>query len=166
MSNWKNLFIRSVSVIEEKWDELSANLSHRLGLNDPLQIVPYRSYGTANRLYIKGRVLEDKKITSAGDKDTILNNLLNMYKRFESDEIPGAQLKVVLADEEHLVTSDEEGYFVFDLVLKTPIINENLWHLVPLQVESSPVAFDLHMSVDAEVMISSGRCRIWNYQRY
>ncbi|MCW3114076.1 MAG: hypothetical protein JWR18_2472 [Segetibacter sp.] len=153
MPAWKDLFIKSASVIEDKWEELSANMSKRLGLNDPVQIVPYRTYGTARRVYIKGRVLEDKKITSAGDKDTILNNLLNMYKRFESDEVQGAGLKVIMADEEHSVTTDKEGYFVLDLNPVTPIINEELWHRIPLKLVSSPIPFEANLQVHAEVMI-------------
>src|SRR4051812_10873491 len=109
MSNWKDIFLRSASVIEEKWDELSSKLNHKLGFNDPVQIVPYRTYGTSQRVYIKGRVLEDKKITSASDKDTLLTNLVNMYKRFESDEVAGAQLKAILMDEEYKVITDNEG---------------------------------------------------------
>jgi phosphatidate phosphatase APP1 len=153
MSNWKDLFTKSASVIEEKWDDLSSNLKKKLRLNDPIQVVPYRTYGTANRIYIKGRVLEDKKITSAGDKDTIMNNLLNMYKRFESDEVPGATLKALLPGEEYTATSDDEGYFVIDIGPKAPIINENLWHPIPLKIISAPIPFEPNMQVHAEVMI-------------
>jgi phosphatidate phosphatase APP1 len=153
MANWKEVFNKSASLIEDKWDEVRSGLSRQLGLNDPVQIVPYRTYGNARRLYIKGRVLEDKGITSAGDKDTILNNLLNMYKRFESDEVPGAVLKVVLPDEEHEVTTDEEGYFVLDLNPLTPIINEALWHQVPLQLVSAPIPFEQGIQATAEIMI-------------
>ena len=103
MSDWKKLFIDASSNAEEKFDSLFFNLRKRLKLNDPLQIVTYRSYGTINRLYIKGRVLEDKGIDSATDKDTIFNNLANMYHRFQSDEIPGASLKVVFQKQEHTV---------------------------------------------------------------
>lgn len=153
MANLKDLFIKSASLIEDKWDDLRFNLNKKLGLNDPVQIVPYRTYGTARRLYIKGRVLEDKRIASAGDKDTILNNLLNMYKRFESDEVPGASLKAILADEEHEVTTDKEGYFVLDLHPKTAVINEQLWHPIPLELLHAPIPFEPGLQVAAEVMI-------------
>jgi len=153
MANWKDLFLKSASFVEDQWDELSFRLNNRLHLNDPVQIVPYRTYGTARRVYIKGRVLEDKKIAAAGDKDTVVNNLLNMYKRFQSDEVPGARLKVTLADEEHEVTTDKEGYFVLDLNPRTPIINEKLWHPIPLQLLSAPIPFDAQLQVAAEVMI-------------
>ena len=153
MANWKNFLLNSTSAIEDKWDELRFKFNKKLGLNDPVQIVPYRTYGTARRLYIKGRVMEDKKIGSAGDKDTVLNNLLNMYKRFESDEVPGAKLKAILADEEHEVTTDNEGYFVLDLNPKTPVINEQLWHPIPIQLLSAPIPFTDGLQIHAEVMI-------------
>ena len=115
MSDWKTLFIKSATFIEEKWDDIKTRITNRLGLNDPVQIVPYRTYGTSARIYIKGRVLEDKKITKPGDKDSVLNNLLNMYKRFESDEVPGATLKAIVGNEEHEVTTDDEGYFTLNI---------------------------------------------------
>lgn len=153
MANWKDLFIKSAATIENKWDELRFNFNKKLGLNDPVQIVTYRTYGTARHVYIKGRVLEDKKVASATDKDTVLNNLLNMYKRFESDEVPKARLKVFLPDEEHEVITDNEGYFVLSLNPLTPIINEHLWHPIPLQLVHAPIPFEQGMRTAAEVMI-------------
>ena len=153
MANWKDLFTKSAAALEDKWDELRFRFNKRLGLNDPIQIVPYRTYGTPRRLYIKGRVLEDKRIAKAGDKDTVVNNLLNMYKRFESDEVPGARLKAILADEEHEVTTDKEGYFVLDLNPLTPVINEQLWHPIPLELISAPLPIEAGLKVHAEVMI-------------
>ena len=124
-----------------------------MGLNDPVQIVTFRTYGTANRLYVKGRVLEDKKIASAAEKDTILNNLVNMYKRFESDEVAGARLKVIMPDEEHEIITDKEGYFVLNLQPKTPIINESLWHPLPIELMDAPIQFEPGLRAPAEVMI-------------
>ena len=153
MPGWKDIFIKSAAAIEDKWDELRFGFTKKLGLNDPIQIVPYRTYGTATRLYIKGRVLEDKNISGAQDKDTILNNLLNMYKRFESDEVPGARLKIILGDEEHEIVTDKEGYFVLNLQPATPIVNEQLWHPIRVQLVSTPIPFDASLEVMAEVMI-------------
>lgn len=153
MANWKDWLLTSAATIEDRWDELRFNLNKKLGLNDPVQIVPYRTYGTSRHLYIKGRVLEDKHIASAGDKDTVLNNLLNMYKRFESDEVPQARLKVILPDEEHEVETDKEGYFVVELNPRTPVIREQLWHPIPLQLISAPIPFEAGLQVAAEVMI-------------
>jgi phosphatidate phosphatase APP1 len=153
MESWKDKLGSWAEGAEEQWDRLRRQVASKLRLNDPVQIVPYRTYGTPRRVYIKGRVLEDKGIATARDEDTVWNNLLNMYKRFDSDEVPGAVLKALMPDESHDVTTDSEGYFVLDLNPKTPIINEQLWHPVPLQLVHAPIPFQPGLSVHAEVMI-------------
>ena len=62
MAGWKTAFNKYSSFVEEHFDDLVFSMRRKLKLNDPVQIVTYRSYGTANRLYIKGRVLENRGI--------------------------------------------------------------------------------------------------------
>src|SRR5690606_16223782 len=118
-------------------DDLIFRIKVRLRLNDPIQIVTYRSYGAADRLYVKGRVLEDKGIMKGSINDSLLNNLLNMYKRFESDEVPHARLKIVFQQQEHYVTTDQEGYFVLNLTPKIPLNGEDIWHEVKIELVNS-----------------------------
>jgi phosphatidate phosphatase APP1 len=59
----------------------------------------------------------------------------------------------VLPNEEHKVTTDEEGYFVLDLNPLTPIINEALWHGITLELVSAPIPFQQGLQVQAEIMI-------------
>ncbi len=153
MSDWKKHFTKYISLIDDKFDDLVLSFRKRLGSFKPLQIVPYRSYGTARRVYVKGRVLEDKRIAAAEDKDTILNNLVNMYKRFESDEVPGAVLKATIGNEVHEVTTDNEGYFVLDIHPKEPIIEESLWHKISLELLDAPIPHEKGIEAHAEVMI-------------
>ncbi|MEO8793969.1 MAG: phosphatase domain-containing protein [Daejeonella sp.] len=153
MADWKQAFNKYSSIIEEKFDELNFNLRRRLKLNDPVQIVTYRSYGTINRLYVKGRILEDKNINSATDKDTILDNLKNMYHRFQSDEIPGAELLVKFQDQEHTVISDEEGYFMLNLAPETPIKWEKMWHKIEVELVNSPIPFTPGIKETSEVLV-------------
>ena len=63
---------------------------HRLNGLDPVNILIYNSYGNAHRIHIKGRVLENKGELDARDNDTLWRNLVNMYRRLESDEVPHA----------------------------------------------------------------------------
>ena len=150
---WKKLFSGSINFVEDQFDSLAFTLKAKLKLNDPLQIVPYRSYGTVNRVYLKGRVLEDKKIASAGDKDTVLNNLVNMYKRFESDEVPNAVLKVYFQDQIHQVVTDDEGYFMINMEPQPPIQTDEIWHPVKVEIIHAPVPFEQNTSAIAEVLI-------------
>ncbi len=153
MAQWKNYFVKYASLIDEHFDDLVTAFRKRLGSYKPLQIVAYRSYGTASALYIKGRVLEDKKIAAHGDKDTVLNNLLNMYKRFESDEVPGAIVRATVAEETFDVTTDEEGYFVLKITPKQPIVAATLWHSIPLQIMDAPIPHEKGITAPAEIMI-------------
>ncbi|RZK47105.1 MAG: DUF2183 domain-containing protein [Pedobacter sp.] len=153
MSQIKQFFGKYASLAEDRWDEFRARLTRRMRWNDPLQIIPYRTYGTTHRMYVKGRVLEDKKIAAAADKDTVLNNIINMYKRFESDEVPGASLKIMVQDEEHVISTDKEGYFVLKISPLTPIINESLWHKIPVELVDAPIPFQKGLIAEAEVMI-------------
>ena len=58
MAQWKDSLGDWFEGMEEQWDNLRSQFTKKLGLNDPVQITPYRSYGTPRRVYIKGRVLE------------------------------------------------------------------------------------------------------------
>lgn len=153
MADWKKLFTDTSSLVEEKFDNLFFKLRDRLNLNDPLQIVTYRSYGTVNRLYIKGRVLENKGINAATDRDTVFHNIVNMYHRFQSDEIPGAVLKVKFQDQEHTIITDDEGYFMLNLAPETPISPTDMWHEINVELIEAPVDFKAGLKCDAQVLV-------------
>jgi phosphatidate phosphatase APP1 len=153
MPDLQKLFVKVSSNVEERIDDLFFDLRKRLKLNDPLQIVTYRSYGTTSRLYIKGRVLEDKGIASATNDDSIWDNLVNMYHRFQSDEIPGASLKVSFQEQEHTVITDEEGYFMLNLAPETPISWTDMWHEIDVELTEAPVAFETGLKSTAEVLV-------------
>ena len=78
---------------EQKWDTLKTNLKTRLGLDEPVMILPYRSFGNTQKAFFWGRVLEDEKINEKED-DKFWDNILNTYRRLESDEIPNVRLSV------------------------------------------------------------------------
>ena len=137
---------------DDIFDNCIDKLKHRLGTYDEVQIVPYRTYGTPYKIFVRGRALEDKKITKAKDGDGMIDNLLNMYKRFESDEVPGAKLQLQLGSKTYTVITDKEGYFVFDINPDEPLITEALYHVLPLTLIDAPIPFK-PVTVDAEMMI-------------
>jgi hypothetical protein len=55
-------------------------------------IAPYRGFGRGHELMIRGRVLAEKLITRATTDEPVWRNMLNAYRRFESDEVPGAKV--------------------------------------------------------------------------
>ena len=138
--------LHKLGSLAERADDLLTCTRARLGLLHPLQLVPYRSYGTLTRLYIKGRLLTDKGITEPDASDSRLHNLLNMYRRFDSDEISGAQLLVRPTDgSEHTIVTDEEGYFTLNLEPKSlPEPIDYLWYPVDVLLQQVPHPYSAH----------------------
>ncbi len=153
MSELKKRFSKLAQGIERNFDELALALRKRLNADDPLQIVIYRSYGTVTRLYVKGRILKDKGIRKSTDKDSIWSNLLSMYKRFESDEVPHARLKIDFQGRPHLVTTDDEGYFTLDLFTEVPMAWKNMWHPLEVELIEAPFSFSAGLKSTAYVLV-------------
>ncbi|MEO5599364.1 MAG: phosphatase domain-containing protein [Cyclobacteriaceae bacterium] len=149
----KKRLIKLATGIEANFDTLTLALRKRLNADKPLQIVPYRSYGTVNRLYVKGRVLRDKGIRKSTDKDTIWNNLISMYKRFESDEVPHARLKIDFQEQAHFVTTDDEGYFTLDLFTEEALAWDDMWHEVELELIEAPYSYKGGIKSTAHVLV-------------
>ncbi len=153
MKNLKNQLAKGILKAESKIDSLTFALKNRLGANRPIQIVTYRSYGTPDRLYVKGRVLVNKGIKQSEENDTTWENLLNMYRRFESDEIPNARVQLTLQGQHHEITTDEEGYFVMNIEPKTPLELDDIWHPIKLRLVDAPVKLEEEVTETAYVLV-------------
>lgn len=75
----------------------------------PIIIHAYGGYANAEYMWVKARVLKDGKIAFTR-KDSLFRNLINTYKRFESDEISYAPVNISWEKGELEVQSDKEGY--------------------------------------------------------
>src|SRR5919199_2826458 len=145
MADWKQLFAQVAGNVEEHFDTLKSRFQERIGSSDPLKILPYHGYGTAKKLFFSGRVIEDNGITASSDNDTLWQNLLNIYKRLESDEIPGARVRVSFQGQKQEVITDEEGFFEVKFELTEPLRQDGAemddyvdfrpaWHDVELEL--------------------------------
>ena len=85
-----------------------------IGIGDddrPYEITPYRGYGSRTRVLVHGRVIEARNIAAASDADSLWRNLVNTYKRLDSDPLPRARVHLRLGDHEREVVADDEGFF-------------------------------------------------------
>ena len=78
---------------------------------DPYEIVAYRGYANASRALVQGRVLESPNVSQAGESDSLWRNLVNTFKRAESDPVPGARVMVAAGNSEREIVADDEGFF-------------------------------------------------------
>lgn len=122
MSSLKTLLARSGKRLDTSVDEIRNRVRRRLRIGyGPVYILPYRSYGVANELSIMGRVIEQRIEILTEDDDTWWDNLLNMYRRFNSREIAGVQLRITYGDDVVDTMTDAEGYFRAKLPLTPPM---------------------------------------------
>jgi phosphatidate phosphatase APP1 len=134
MAHWKKVFTRITSNADDKFDRLKYRLRQRLNQLGPVMILPYRGFGNANEIYLKGRVLKDKGILSAEDNDTVWQNLLATYKRFASVEIPHVRVQARFAGETQEVMTDKEGYFEVRIKPREALPVAHAWHEVELEL--------------------------------
>ncbi len=124
---------RILSRIGDQVDYPIETLRHRWFKQQPdrLYILPYRSFGTAKRLRVAGRVLASQHDLAIDEDDRWWNNLADMVHRFASREVAGATLRAALGAETVIGTTDREGYFALDLKPPQPLPSG--WQLVELQ---------------------------------
>ncbi len=137
--------------------EILHRLTTLFNTPDPLVAIPYRGFANAERFFLKGRVLENEGLIE-GKNDSKLRNLIDMLKRFESDEVPGAKLTVTLNGKEHDVTTDEEGYFSLVGNWPSPIEPvQNSWLKATVKFKECPKCYTLpDKVVDADLLYPSG----------
>jgi phosphatidate phosphatase APP1 len=122
MSSLKLLLARGGKRLDTTVDEIRNRVRRRLRIGyGPIYILPYRSYGVASQLTVMGRVIEQKVEILTEDDDSWWDNLLNMYRRFASQEIAGVPLRITYGDDFVDTMTDAEGYFRAKLPLTPPL---------------------------------------------
>ncbi len=108
--------IRDVAItLDRQWDNGKLKLLQSVGGADDFQILAYRGFGRADRLFLKGRVLVDRGSTTWESDDDAWDDLVNMYRRLHTTEIPGARVRASAAGAVVEVTTDHEGFFDVEL---------------------------------------------------
>lgn len=128
----KNL-LRNFKKIPTKIGDGIHKIVEKFDSEDPLMIVPFRGYATEERLYLKGRILEDENIFG-GKTESQIRTIINNFKRFETDEVPDAQVLIQCYGQSFECKTDEEGYFVLDTTWEAPKKDKEQ-HWIPVQLE-------------------------------
>src|SRR5690606_9411429 len=71
----------------------------------------------------------------------VWHNILEMYKRFQSDEIPGATVRINVNGRNYETSTDDEGYFDFHFFLEKEIEWIGSWFEVAVDLTASPFSF-------------------------
>ena len=132
--------------------------ARRLVDRDPYMVVGYRSYGSAQRVLVRGRAMENEGITPAGENDSLWRNLVNSYRRIEADPLPHAVIRATVGGATVEITADNEGFFTEWVELPAPVVAEAGW--VPIRLELvSPTAGGAKVSSQAEALLAPPTAR-------
>ncbi|MFK8165084.1 MAG: App1 family protein [Lewinella sp.] len=91
-----------------EWDEIVDRLGW--GRDKPVSVMNYIGFGREDYLYLTGRVLRDRGINRK-ERDNLLDNVVNNFKRFNSREVRGAEVVITWGEHTFNRTTDSEGYF-------------------------------------------------------
>ena len=123
--------------IEQQYDRLKWKLRTKLGIG-PVKILPYDGYGTRSKATILGRIVADYTVSPATQTDSVWRNIVNMFRRFNSHEIPFATVQARYQNQRVVTQANDEGYFRVEIDLPAPLSTDRLWHEVELTLVNSP----------------------------
>ncbi|GAA4399473.1 DUF2183 domain-containing protein [Nibrella viscosa] len=157
MATWKQALLNTAVDIEDQFDRLKGRLFRRLHQSKPYQIVYYRGFGSPTAVWLKGRVLRQRKqdMSTPSDNDTVWNNMLATYRRFGSIEVPGVTVKIDTFGESYTTVTDEEGYFELTITPPASLLPGRAWFPVRYSlVDITQPTDGSEVSIDGHLMIS------------
>ena len=138
---------------EETFDSLRDRLIRVRGRQEPVQVLPYRGFGTEETVWLQGRVLENETELPQDD-DNLWQNMVRMFKRYESDEVPGAHLSITSNGTRLEVESDAEGYFQAEVTAPPAAADGGIYRQLRCElVEPFPVGVEESKEAIGEVVV-------------
>lgn len=111
----------AASFVERTWDRLFLGVRRPFGLVGSALILPYRKFGTADRLRVAGRVVEDRGVVSAAHTNSTAANLWLTFKRYAAYEVPEAEVRIRFGAEDHTIVTDRKGFFESEIAPAAPV---------------------------------------------
>lgn len=126
--------LKILNAVEDRADDLRYRVRRRFNRGRPIEIVPYRGYGNGERVWIKGRVLEDRGVPVASVDDSAWDNLRSMLRRAKTNEVPEALVRAEFRGRQKLIRADREGFFEAYIDYQDTVPETGLWHSVSLEL--------------------------------
>lgn len=157
MSDWLRRIRKVLQRIAIRLDRSRYVIKKRFGwLRSPI-ILPYRGFGNKHQIYLKGRVLEDNGLAKPAERNSIWHNIVAMYKRYVSNEIPNVRVRAVFNGQEQVVTTNEIGFFEVQFQFETPLPTQKDWVEVQLELLDQVVPNQKQVRAGGPVMLAQER---------
>lgn len=143
------LLAHPIDTVEEALDRAKLGLKWKYDLWQDLRVRPYLGYGTTDEVRLTGRVLDDKRI-EIGPSDSAWTNVRRTLRRVESDEVPGATVRLIDGDQTMETDTDGDGYFSFRYAPTSPA---RPWHEVRLELVAPAPPDPVEANATAQILV-------------
>lgn len=126
MSRFRPLMTFGLAAVDKGIDRLKHAYKWRFDRWSGLRIAAYFGYATSERLYLSGRVLDDDS-HHPPEGSTAWTNAWNTLKRIDSDEVPGARVRLEVGGATATAETDDEGFFHFELPTPESLAPGHRW---------------------------------------
>jgi len=151
VNRWLGAAVRLVAGVEAAVDRVRYGADARHDMRRA-RVVPYDGYGTRDAITILGRVLRNPPVAPSRAEATLWENLVDTYRRFETDEVPGARVRIEAGGTARELVADEEGHLLARLVLERPLSDLGGWHDVAYTL-LDPIATEAPATVVGRVLV-------------
>ena len=145
---------KAAHFVKKKFAHLKFYTKKRLNLLDPIIIYPYLSYGYNGKLILRGRVLEKERVIHGQEEEnpSIGTKIFRLFKRYESDEIPHASLRISFRDKTIESKTDDEGFYN-ETITYDASQKPKFWEKVTFTLLDNPSEPGQQVTTEGEVMI-------------
>ncbi len=137
---WRDRLAGFVGDVQDELDRAGRKLGLVPETERGHEIVAYRSHGNSERVLLQGRVIKCRRFSRGTPGDSLWTNLLNTYRRMDSDALPHAKVRVDIGGAERVIEADNEGFFREWIDLKVTLKDGSPWHEVPLTLDMPGVS--------------------------
>src|SRR4051812_33704567 len=132
--SWRDRLAGFTRDIQDELDRVTQQLGLVAEGKREHEIIAYRSHGSRQRVLVQGRVISCRRFRGASATDSAWTNLLNTYRRIDSDALPHAQVSVKVGKTERTVNADDEGFFREWIDLAEPLDGIAPWAEAELEL--------------------------------
>ena len=153
MNDWTARMESLLGSVRKQLGGAARAIGSALDDDDPFELLAYRGYGNATRAHVYGRAVELRKVSASTDADSTFRNLLNTYRRADSDPLPFADVKVDYASASTTLKADDEGFFSGWIDLEKPVDGDDEWNGYKANLVT-PIRPDVHtVAAAGEILI-------------
>ncbi len=143
-----------INLINYPLRKLKSFIKRNLGWLGHPTILPYRGYGNEHEFYIRGRVIEDTGLSQPAEKDSIIQNLVAMLKRYASNGIGDLKVSADFGGVKKSYITDEDGFFEINLPVNLNHVNLNEWQRIHFNMHNDLEEEDELLEASGEVLLS------------